>query len=76
MKKYINIKIIAILCLVLTTSCETDFDNLNEATDEQTNSSREGVLAAAVGMQQLYSTTGLRWIIETPAITTREAAIT
>ncbi|MDX1751542.1 MAG: RagB/SusD family nutrient uptake outer membrane protein, partial [Salinimicrobium sediminis] len=47
-----------------------------EATDEQTNSSREGVLAAAVGMQQLYSTTGLRWIIETPAITTREAAIT
>lgn len=76
MKKYINIKIIAILCLVLTTSCETDFDNLNEATDEQTYSSREGVLAAAVGMQQLYSTTGLRWIIETPAITTREAAIT
>ncbi len=76
MKKYINIKIIAILCLVLTTACETDFDNLNEATDEQTYSSREGVLAAAVGMQQLYSTTGLRWIIETPAITTREAAIT
>ena len=76
MKRYINISIVAILCLVLTASCETDFDNLNEATDEQTYSSREGVLAAAVGMKQLYSTTGLRWIIETPAITTREAAIT
>lgn len=76
MKKYINFKLTAIFFLVLTCSCETDFDNPNEATDEQTYSSREGVLAAAVGMQQLYSTTGLRWIIETPAITTREAAIT
>ena len=76
MKKYINIKLAAILFLVLTCSCETDFENPNEATDEQTYSSRAGVLAAAVGMQQLYSTLGLRWIIETPAITTREAAIT
>lgn len=76
MKKYINIKLVAVLFLVLTCSCETDFDNPNAATDEQTYSSREGVLAAAVGMQQLYSTTGLRWIIETPAVTTREAAIT
>ncbi|QLG47181.1 RagB/SusD family nutrient uptake outer membrane protein [Costertonia aggregata] len=57
-------------------SCETDFDNPNAATAEQTFSSREGILAATVGMQQLYSTTGLRWIIETPAITTREGGIT
>ncbi|CAN5226132.1 hypothetical protein BH23BAC2_BH23BAC2_09690 [soil metagenome] len=76
MKKYIDIKLVAILFLVLTASCETDFDNPNQATDEQTYSSREGILAAAVGMQQLYSTTGLRWIIETPAITTREGGIT
>lgn len=62
--------------VLATTSCETDFDNPNAATDEQLFSSREGILAASVGMQQLYSTTGLRWMVETPAITTREVAIT
>jgi len=77
MKKYIDIKIIALLFFTLLNwSCETDFDNQNQATDEQTYSSREGILAASVGMQQLYATTGLRWIVETPAITTREGGIT
>ncbi|SDR94129.1 hypothetical protein [Gramella sp. MAR_2010_147] len=61
---------------ILITSCETDFENPNEATSEQTYSSREGILAASVGLQQTYATTGLRWIVETPAITTREAGIT
>lgn len=75
MKKYIDIKFLAILFLLLGSSCETDFENPNAATDEQTYSTREGLLAASVGMQQLYSTTGLRWIVETPAITTREVAI-
>ncbi|MDX1543302.1 MAG: RagB/SusD family nutrient uptake outer membrane protein [Christiangramia sp.] len=77
MKKYINIKILLVLVLMVTgVACETNFDNPNAPTDQQTYSSREGILAATVGMQQLYSTTGLRWIIETPAVTTREAAIT
>lgn len=76
MKIYINIKLLAILFLVFNSSCETDFDNPNQATDEETFSSREGILAASVGMQQLYATTALRWTIETPAITTREAGIT
>lgn len=57
-------------------SCETDFENPNAATVEQAFSSREGILAASVGLQQLYSTTGLRWVVETPAITTREGGIT
>lgn len=57
-------------------SCETDFNNPNAATEEQTFSSREGILASAVGLQQLYATTGVRWIVETPAITTREGGIT
>lgn len=77
MRKYKNLKILILLALVFTgVACETDFDNPNAPTDEQTYASREGILAATVGMQQLYSTTGLRWIVETPAITTREAAIT
>lgn len=62
--------------MLIASSCETDFDNPNAATADQTFSSREGILSASVGMQQLYSTTGLRWIIETPAITAREAGIT
>ncbi len=77
MKNYIHIKILAVVVLLFTgAACETDFDNPNAATDEQTYSSREGTIAAAIGMQQLYSTAGLRWIVETPAITTREVGIT
>ncbi|PKA97716.1 putative outer membrane starch-binding protein [Flavobacteriaceae bacterium MAR_2009_75] len=76
--KFIDTKIICLVSLIVFTlsSCETDFDNPNSATSEQTFSSREGIVATAVGMQQLYSTTGLRYIIETPAITTREGGIT
>ncbi|QYA26991.1 hypothetical protein G3I01_16320 [Gramella sp. MT6] len=67
---------LGLLGIFLAASCETDFDNPNEATSEQTYSSREGILSASVGLQQIYSTTGLRWIVETPAITTREGGIT
>ncbi len=78
--KYIfkhKIKYLVLLTLMLAISaCETDFDNPNAATTEQTYASREGILAATVGMQQAYSTTALRWVIETPAITTREGGIT
>ncbi|KKN17726.1 hypothetical protein LCGC14_0962880, partial [marine sediment metagenome] len=64
------------MSIIVLASCETDFDNPNAATAEETYSSREGILAASVGLQQLYSTTGVRWIVETPAITTREGGIT
>jgi len=68
--------LIMLTMLLALTACETDFDNPNAATADQTFSSREGILAATVGMQQIYSTTGIRWIVETPAITTREGGIT
>ncbi len=78
MKLYINkIKNTFVLTLAfLTLSCETEFVNPNAPTDVQILSSRDGLLSLSVGVLQLYSTTGLRFIIETPAITTREAAIT
>ncbi|MGB3145571.1 MAG: hypothetical protein WBB24_15845 [Maribacter sp.] len=72
----VYILVFTIVSIVLMTSCETDFDNPNAATAEETFSSREGILAASVGLQQLYSTTALRWMVETPAITTREGGIT
>jgi hypothetical protein len=68
--------VLVILATLLLASCETDFNNPNAATDEQAFSSRDGILAVTVGMQQLYATTGIRWIVETPAITTREGGIT
>jgi hypothetical protein len=64
------------ISLMAVTSCETDFDNPNAANSDEAYSSREGILAAAVGMQQLYSTTGVRWLVETPAVSTREGGIT
>ncbi len=76
MKNSIKYSIICISLYLGVVSCETDFDNPNAATEEQTFSSREGILATAVGLQQLFSTTGVRWIVETPAISTREGGIT
>ncbi|WP_285653473.1 hypothetical protein [Allomuricauda sp. NBRC 101325] len=75
--RYNTYKLMFLLTTVLAiTSCETDFDNPNAATSDQVFSSREGILAATIGMQELYSTSGVRYIVETPAITTREAGIT
>ncbi|SHG20435.1 RagB/SusD family nutrient uptake outer membrane protein [Flagellimonas flava] len=76
MKNSIKYLIVCISISMGFVSCETDFDNPNAATEEQTFSSREGIFATAVGMQQLFSTTGIRWIVETPAITAREGGIT
>lgn len=64
------------LLLLVGTSCETDFTNPNSPTDAQVLNSREGLLALSIGVKQQYSVTGLRFLIETPAITTREGAIT
>ena len=76
MKNYIKYISICVSMMIVLIACETDFENPNAATEDQVFSSREGIFAAAVGLQQLYSTTGIRWIVETPAITTREGGIT
>lgn len=62
--------------LVLATACETDFVNPNAPTDAQVLGSRQGLFGLSVGIKANYSTTGLRQLIETPAITTREGGIT
>lgn len=64
------------LSLIVLQACDSDIPNPNAATEEQVLSSREGLLALSIGVRQLYSTAGLRWIIETPAVTTREVGIT
>lgn len=77
MMKYFNKYLYLLLAgFFLFPACETDFPNPNAPTDEQVLNTREGLLALSVGIKQLYSTSGLRFIIETPAITTREGGIT
>lgn len=65
-----------VVLLFMTTACETEFTNPNAPTDVQVLNSRDGLIALSVGVKQLYSTSGVRWLVETPAITTREGGIT
>lgn len=64
------------LSLVIGVSCETEFTNPNAPTDAQVLNSREGLFALGVGIKQLYSTAGIRFMVENNAVTAREAAIT
>ncbi|MFK5879534.1 MAG: RagB/SusD family nutrient uptake outer membrane protein [Flavobacteriaceae bacterium] len=76
LKHKIKYAVLALTVMLFATGCDTDFDNPNAATEEDAFSSREGIIATTVGMHQVYSTSGVRWMVETPAITTREGGIT
>lgn len=65
-----------VLLSITTYSCETDFVNPNAPTDAIVLTTRDGLLNLGLGIKMLYSTDGLRFMIENNAITTREAAIT
>jgi len=74
--KNITSLFLASLMLVFSFGCETEFTNPNAPTDAQILNSREGLLALGVGIRQLYSTAGIRFMVENNAVTAREAAIT
>lgn len=78
MKKMKTYKIASILLLIscLFTACETEFENVNNPTEEVVLGTKEGLFALATGIRQYYSTTALRQIIEAPGITTRELGVT
>lgn len=57
-------------------SCDNDFENPNSTTSKTILTTRDGLFALSIGVRQLYSTTTLRFIVETPATTTREVANT
>ena len=75
MKTY---KIASILVIIscLFAACETEFENVNNPTEEVVLETKEGLFALATGVRQYYSTAVLRQIIETPGITTRELGVT
>lgn len=75
--RFTKVKLMFLLTTTLAiTSCETEFENPNAATDTEVFTTREGIFAVAIGMQEVYSTNGVRYIVETPAITAREGGIT
>ena len=76
MKNFIKYIGIYISMIVVFISCETDFENPNSASSDDVFTSREGLLSATIGLNQIYATSGVRFITEGPAITTREVAIT
>lgn len=53
-------------------ACEKDFNNINQAAEDQVLTTKEGLLAASIGMTQHFATSTLAPIVEVPALTTRE----
>ncbi len=78
MKKIKTYKIVSIFLIIscLFTACETEFENVNNPTEEVVLGTKEGLFALATGIRQYYSTAALRQIIEAPGITTRELGVT
>ena len=58
--------------LTLLSGCDLDLPNPNAAPEEDTLSSREGLLGLSVGLRQAYSTQALEPIILTTGTTARE----
>lgn len=65
-----------LICSMLFTACETEFENPNNPTEDVALSTKDGLFALAIGLRQYYSVNALRQIIEAPGITTRELGVT
>lgn len=76
LNKFLLTTVIMIFSISLLLSCDNDFENPNATTSDKIINTRDGLLTLSVGVRQLYSTTSLRFIIETPAATAREIANT
>lgn len=75
-KHFLKTTILMFSSALLISSCTNDFINPNATTDASILTSRDGLFALSVGVRQIYSTSGMRFIIETPATTAREIAST
>ena len=78
MKKiyYIKLVTLALLFSMVVTSCKKDFPNVNNPNEEIVLNTKDGLFALSVGINQYYSTTVLRQVIEAPGISTRELGVT
>ncbi len=73
---YLKIVSLALVFSLVALSCNRDFPNPNNPTEEVVFGSKDGLFALSVGLAQYYSTTTLRQVIEAPGITTREFGVT
>jgi hypothetical protein len=67
--------LVVITAIIMLSACSLDITDPNAATEDEVLNSREGVTNFVVGMQGYYIETALLAIIRTPAITTRELAV-
>lgn len=74
--KNIRLYILFIIFGMFSTSCETEFPNVNNPTEDVIFSSKEGLMALSIGINQYFTTTVYRQVIEAPGITTRELGVT
>lgn len=65
----------ALLALAGLPACSLDVANPNSADEASVLTTREGLLAASIGMQQYYATTVLNTAVLTPGVTSGEAAV-
>lgn len=72
----ITIAAISALIILVLTSCDTNFFNPNNPTEDVIFESKEGLYALSIGLNQYFATTVLRQVIEAPGITTRELGVT
>jgi len=63
------------LLLVVLTACSLDVTNPNSASEDQVLTTRAGVIALAVGMQQNFAVSVMEPVILTPGVTSGEIAI-
>lgn len=70
------IVLVFVFFMLLITACETDFLNPNNPTEDVILESKEGLYALSIGLNQYFTTTVLRQVIEAPGITTRELGVT
>ncbi len=62
--------------LVAIFSCETEFFNPNNPTEDVIFESKDGLYALSIGLNQYFTTDVLRQVIEAPSLTTRELGVT
>ncbi len=69
MKKIVNILFVFIVVL---TSCDKDFNNVNQPAEDQVLSTKSGLLTVVVGMTNHFTTSTLGAVVEIPGLSTRE----
>jgi starch-binding outer membrane protein, SusD/RagB family len=63
---------IAAILMLIASGCKLDYENINNPTDTQVLSTREGLITLSIGVKQYYSTSALEALVVTPGTTSRE----